>query len=208
MYITWYGQSTFKLQNKAVTILLDPYSARRAGLHGPNFKADIIILSNQEDKKIINKDLKEGCFLIDGPGEFEIKGIFVQGIAINEKQLIYRLLIDEISIGLLGELNSVLQADQLEKLDGLDVLLIPVGGRKKLLDSALAAKLVKAIEPRLVIPTCFQIPGLKESLDSVSKFAREFGIKAFQSIDKLRLEKKDIKSENGPELIILKPISH
>lgn len=201
MYITWYGQSSFKLQDKEVTVLLDPYSSRQAGLRGPNFKAEIIILSNQETANQAEKDIKEG-FLIDSPGEYEIKGVFILGVKTKENRVIYQVEIEGIKIGCLGEINKLLTDEELEKLNGLDVLLVPIGNRKKVLSAEEAIKIVRDIEPKIVIPTCYQISGLKVSLDPLAKFLKEMGVKSAESLDKVRITKKDLSEET--KVIVLK----
>lgn len=201
MYITWYGQSSFKLQDKEVTVLLDPYSSRQAGLRGPNFKADIIILSNKEVANQAKKDIKEG-FLIDASGEYEVQNVFVLGIKTKENKIIYQIEIDGIKIGNLGEISKPLTDEELEKLNNPDVLLVPIGNRKKVFSAEEAMKIIREIEPKIVIPTCYQISGLKIQLDPLTKFLKEMGIKSIEALDKLRLVKKDL--PEGIKVVVLK----
>lgn len=201
MYLTWYGQSTFKLQDKEVTLLLDPYSSRKVGLRGPNFKAEIVILSNKEVSDQAKKDIKEG-FLIDAPGEYEIRGVFILGIKTKENKIVYQIEIDGLKIGYLGEINKPLIDEELEKLNGVDVLLVPIGNRKKVISAEEAIKIIREIEPKVVIPTCYQIDGLKIPLDSLNKFLKEMGVKVIEELDKIRLTKKDLPEET--KVVVLK----
>lgn len=202
MYITWYGQSSFKLQDKEVTVLLDPYSSRQAGLRGPNFKAEIILLSNKEAAEQARKDIKEG-FLINSPGEYEIRGVFILGIKTKENKVIYQIEIDDIKIGYLAEINKSLTDEEVEKLNGLDVLIIPIGNRKRMLSAEEAVKIIREIEPKIVIPACYQIPNLKIQLDPLSRFLKEMGVKSIETLDKIRLIKKDLVKKEM-EIVALK----
>jgi len=202
MYIYWYGQSSFKLQGKEAMILLDPYSSRIAGLRGPNFKADLIILNNSTANSQAKKDIKEG-FIIDGPGEYESKGVFVLGIQTKDNHLIYQIELEDIKIGYLGEINQNLTDSEIERIDNVDVLIVPVGGKKNTLSSETAAEIIREIEPKIVIPSCYQVPGLKVQLDPVEKFLKEMGVKKMDAEDKIRLTKKEL-PEDGMKIMMLK----
>ena len=80
--------------------------------------------------------------------------------------IIYRIEIDDISVTHLGDLGHVLDNKQLEVLNGTDILLIPVGG-KYTLDAKKAVEVVSQIEPRIVIPMHYKIPGLKIDIEGV-----------------------------------------
>ena len=201
MYLTWYGQASFKLQDKEVTVLLDPYSSRQAGLRGPNFKAEIIILADKQRNLQAKKVIKEG-FLIDGPGEYEIKGVYILGQKNKDGKLVYQIEIDNLKIGYLGEISKPLSNEVLEKLNGIDILLLPIGNKKEVISVAEAVEIIRSFEPKIVIPCCYNIPGLKIQADSLDKFLKEMGIKSFEPLDKLRLTKKELPEET--KVIILK----
>ncbi|MDD5626138.1 MAG: MBL fold metallo-hydrolase [Patescibacteria group bacterium] len=206
MIISWYGQFCFKIQTGEKVVLIDPYSPRNAGLRGPNYKATILVLTNPEEIKIAQKDSKDECFLISGPGEYESKNIFVYGTDAGEDKkplTIYQIIVDNIRIGVLGEINKTLTDGQLEKLDGIDVLLIPIGG-KGMIDAEKAVKIVHQIEPKITIPCCYKIKGLKVSLDPLDNFLKEAGAKNPETMEKLSLHKKDLEQIEN-KIIILEP---
>ena len=85
MQITWYGMSCFEItalraKGEHVTILIDPLDEAITGIKMPKVAADIVLCSNND---YVSKDAKKinGAFLIDNPGEYEIKGVYIQGIA-------------------------------------------------------------------------------------------------------------------------------
>lgn len=205
MNITWYGQSCFRIQTTQQNVLIDPYSPRQAGLRGPNFKSTITILTNPEDEKAIKKDFKKG-FLVASPGEYEISGIFVYGTSFirkDKKLTIYQVEMDNVRFGILGEINSSLTSEELENLDGIDVLFIPIGG-ETMIGPEKAVEAINLIEPKIIIPCCYQIPKIKIKLGSLERFLREMGIKRVEKLSKLTLRKKDLSSEEA-KVIVLEP---
>ena len=212
MIITWQGHSCFKIQDKigpdGVTLVTDPFD-KEVGLKVPNFEADIITVSHQHHDHNNVSALRGTPFIIDCAGEYDRKGILIEGIDSfhDEKKgeerggnIIYRIEVDDISVAHLGDLGTVLDNTQLEKLVGTDVLLIPVGG-KYTLDAKKAVEVISQIEPRIVIPMHYKTEGLKIDLDPIDKFIKELGLTPSYE-EKLKISKKDLPSEDM-ELVIL-----
>jgi len=212
MYITWLGQSCFKLQDKigsdGVTLVTDPYSDD-IGLKMPRFEADIVTVSHSHHDHNNIGALRGNPFIIDTAGEYETRGVFVEGVEAwhdaaegkeRGKNIIYRIEMEDISITHLGDLGHILDAKQLEKLEGTDILLIPVGG-KYTINAAKAVEVISQIEPRIIIPMHYKVPGLKIDLDGAEKFIKELGLKPRQE-EKLKISKKDLPQEEM-ELVVL-----
>lgn len=213
MIITWQGHSCFKIQDKigpdGVTLVTDPFN-KETGLKVPNFEADIVTVSHNHDDHNNVAALRGNPFLIDCAGEYDFKGILVEGIdAYHDgsqgkergSNIIYRIEVEDISIVHLGDLGDVLDNAQLEKLAGTDILLIPVGG-KYTLDAKKAVEVISQIEPRIVIPMHYKIDGLKYDIDPVDKFVKEIGVTPSYE-EKLKITKKDLPQEDM-ELVVLK----
>lgn len=210
MYITWLGQSCFKLQDKigsdGITVITDPYDDK-IGLKMPRIEANIVTISHDHDGHNNLGAIKGNPFVIDCAGEYETKGVAVEGVAVghggegkNNKVIAYRIDMEDITIVHLGDLGEALTAKQLESLVGTDILLIPVGG-KYTLDAKKAVEVISQIEPRIVIPMHYQIPGLKTDIEGVDKFIKELGINPRRE-EKLKISKKDLPQEDT-ELVIL-----
>ena len=212
MIITWQGHSCFKIQDKigpeGVTVVTDPYG-KNTGLKVPNFEADIVTISHDHDDHNNASALRGNPFVIDCAGEYDFKGVLIEGIDSyhdNQKgterggNIIYRLEVDDVSIAHLGDLGGPLDSTQLEKLVGTDILLIPVGG-KYTLDAKMAVEVISQIEPRIVIPMHYKTPDLKMDIDPVDKFVKELGLKPTYE-EKLKISKKDLPQEDM-ELVIL-----
>ena len=204
MNIIWYGQSCFKLSSSTknsagepIVLITDPFD-KSIGLNPPRTSADIVTVNRQHYDHNNTSAIKGDPFIIDGPGEYEIKGIpsFCDKKQGTERgsNTIYVIEIDEIRICHLGDLGHILTNGQLEKINGIDILMIPVGGTYTISWSE-ADTVVNQIEPRIVIPMHYQLPGLKIKLDPVDKFCKEMGVSAKETFSKISLKKKDLLQE-------------
>lgn len=207
MDITYLGHSSFRLRGKNAIVVTDPYSEEHVGLKFPKHTAaDIITVSHEHfDHNFIS--LVEGNpFIVRGPGEYEIKGVAIVGESSyhdNEKgaqrggNTIYRIEIDGVSIVHLGDLGHTLSSEEIESLDGVDILLVPIGGVYTI-DAATAANLVNEIEPAIVIPMHYQRPGLSPKLKDlapISAFLKEIGKEGITPQSKLSITKDKIPEE-------------
>ncbi len=214
MIITWQGHSCFKIQDKiasdGITVVTDPFD-KSLGLKLANFEADIVTVSHDHADHNNVSSLRGTPYIINQAGEYDVKGVLVEGAdsyhdknkgADRGMNIIYRLVVDDISIVHLGDLGHILDDKHLEKLNGVDILLIPVGG-KYTIDYKEAVNVVSQIEPRIVIPMHYKMKegGLKD-IDEVDKFIKELGISPIYE-DKLKISKKNLPTEDR-ELLILK----
>jgi len=201
MYFTWYGQDCFKLQSGERVIICDPYGPKRIGLRRPSLKADIFILADENEVAKFRGDGGNG-FTIFGPGEYEIKGVFIYGIRTFQKKTIFLIEVEGMRIGYLGEISQPLRPEEIKNLGELDVLLLPVGDKKLVFSPVQAKEMVEVIEPALVIPCCYRLPSTKIEFEPLEKFSREMGLKEVEKFDKLRLKKNDIKQERTRVVIL------
>jgi len=201
MIIQSLGLGAIKIKNQGQIILIDPatddiYSKKW------RLKPDILLVSrvNQPIKNIIGDP-----FIIQSPGEYQKNDILIYGIQTTSKQdqsvIPYYLEIEEMNILHLGAIKDMLTEKQINELGDIDVLFVPVGGNF-VLDDEKAAKIIAEIEPEIVVPIYYQIPGLQQKLNSIDQFCEEMGIKK-RSIDKLVVKKKDLNKEET-KIIILK----
>lgn len=214
MIIQYFGQSCFKLSGKdtagnAVEVVTDPFGADY-GLKVPNLSADILTISHQHPDHNNVAAVKGTPYVIDIPGEYDIKDVFVQGIPVyhDDKEgaerganIIFRLQIDDMSVVHLGDLGHVLTNDQLGLLEGTDILLVPIGGNGYTLNAERAVEVINQIEPRIVIPMHYDLPGLKVDLDTVDAFIKKIGI-APTNEEKLKILRKDLPAEDM-EVVVL-----
>ena len=217
MQIIWQGQSFFQIlirkgKESVIRIAIDPFD-EQIGLKPPTCEADIVLVTHSHYDHNNIKAIKGNPFLISGPGEYEIKGVFIQGISsfhdnVQGKErgenTIYTLESEEIKICHLGDLGQKeLTDEQLEKIGEVDILMIPVGGVYTI-SAKEAAKIISQIEPKIVMPMHYHIPKLKIKLEGLDKFLKMMGVKTPEISKKLSVSQKNLPSE-GMKIIILKP---
>lgn len=205
MNINWYGQTCFKIvsqkgRGESLNILIDPLG-KETGLRGPRAECDIMMLTNP-------KSPKEGgnCFLISGPGEYDVNGCYVRGLpSYNEtKNTIYLIETENLTLCHLGMLKQKeLNPEQVEAIGDVDILMVPVGGEDAL-DGKEALKIMTQIEPKITIPMYYKIPKLKIKLNSLEGFLKEAGVKNIEPLPKLNIKKRDIPADSA-KIITLKP---
>lgn len=211
MNIIWFGQSCFQIiiargKDRQVKIVIDPFQSD-IGLNMPKLESDILLFTNKncDAGKIKTKDY----FLIDEPGEYDIKDVFIQGISIeaNEEEKgkkeaanIYIIETEGMRLCHLGSIKEKeLKNGQLEKIGNVDILFAPVGE-----DAQGAAKIVNQIEPRIIIPMFYHLPKLKIKLGRVDDFLKVLGGKSsVEPQNKLSIKRKDL-PKAGREIMVLK----
>jgi L-ascorbate metabolism protein UlaG (beta-lactamase superfamily) len=207
MTITWFGLSSFKITGKDIIIITDPFG-KDSGLSPVRGSADVVITSNPNLSWSNNFSSISGTpFIINGPGEYNIKDTFIMGRMAENKDLgsctIYCIEIENIRIAFIGTVKqTTLTEEQKEILEGADIVLIPVGG-KQIMDFESATKISTQLEPYIIIPHSYKISGLDINLEKVDKFLSEMGSKHEES-DKLSIKKKDMISEST-QLLVLTP---
>ena len=191
MQITWHGLNCIRIQGKDVSLILDPYNENN-GPKLPKWQTDIVIASG--DNINTDKGGKE-AFVIENPGEYEIKDVFIYGMQWRKEKgegstVLYKIKIDNITIGFLGGLDRVVPNIALEKLEGVDILILPVGD-SELLSVKDAVEVIARIEPRIIIPTSTSEKGFKKKLENPDKFFQELGKKP-EVVEKLKISQKDL----------------
>ena len=77
MEITWYGHSCFKIADRGqATVVCDPYDHEHVGYSPLKLKADIVTVSHDSPGHSYLKAVKGEPFVVRGPGEYEIGGIY------------------------------------------------------------------------------------------------------------------------------------
>lgn len=198
MQISWLGYSAFRLQSDGTTVITSPTDAL-SGFKINRQGADIVIATSEGDA---SADAISGKpFVIDGPGEYEIKSVFTYGVSSNGSTL-YMIRMDDISVAFIGAIHlKELTDKELSVVEGADILIVPVGGNT-VCGAKEAATIINQIEPRIVIPSHYKISGSK-GLDSVEAFLKEYSAPK-EEMEKLKVSRKDLVTEDT-KVVILKP---
>ncbi len=215
MNIQYYGDYCFKISTKPagratddVIIWTDPLE-KGAGLRAPQGEANIVFLTHG-DADSAKESLKGSPVVLDAPGEYAAKGIAALGFssfrdeqngAERGQNTIFIFESEDIHICFLGALGHDLSPEMLDKLNGVDILFIPVGGSDTL-SAKVAAEMVRKIEPNIVIPMHYKIAGLSLPLETEKAFCEAIGSCPKESLPRLNIKKKDLE-EKTLEVVLL-----
>lgn len=215
MNIQYYGDYCFKISTKPAgratedVVIWTDLLEKGSGLRAPQGQADIVFLTHGNTDEV-KENLKGEPTVLDAPGEYSAKGIAALGFptfqdskegAERGQNTIYVFESEDIHIAFLGALGHDLSPDLLDKLNGVDILFVPVGGFGAL-EPKLAAELARKIEPNIIIPMHYKIAGLTLSLESEKAFCDALGNCPKETLPKLNIKKKDIEGKQG-EVVLL-----
>ena len=193
------GHSCFRIKGNQAVIITDPFPPDLGYTLGKQ-TASIVTVSHQHPSHSYVDDINGEPRIIRGPGEYEISGILIIGIATfhdsvrgqtRGKNTVYLMEIEGISICHLGDLGHVLSSEQVEEIGDIDVLLLPVGGVSTI-NAAMAAEVIRQVEPKVVIPMHYKTPSLKRELDPVDDFLREMGVGQIEPRNKLSVSRTNL----------------
>lgn len=213
MEIAWFGQAAFRLKGKTATIVTDPFDPDFIGLKIPKLEANIITSSHMHGDHNNLGAVSGAEFIANGPGEYEIKGVAFTGVsswhdnkerAERGPNIIFTFNVDGVRIAHLGDLGQLALTDsQVEDIGDVDVVLVPVGGVFTI-NASVAAKVVAQLEPKIVIPMHYALPGLKVDLEPVDHFLKEMGKEGVAPVTKLTVSADKLPEE--PQVVVLEKL--
>lgn len=204
MIISYQGVQSFKVQFGDIVLSFDPVS-KESKMKSASFGADIALISINHPDMNGGEQASRGdkkAFVINGPGEYEIQGVFIKGLPSvsnygGEKRIntIYTVSLEGMNLCFLGALaDTNIPSEAKEAIDGVDILFLPIGG-EGVLNAGEANKFAVALEPSIIIPMNFDEKSLK-------LFIKEGGEENVKSQEKLTIKKKDLEGKVG-EVVIL-----
>ena len=177
---------------------------------------DIVTLSHDQAGHNAADRITGEPKVLSGPGEYEVKNVFVTGLTtyhrrhsgqLSERNIAYFFEFGGITVGHLGDIGEVPTQSEIEELNigEVDILMIPVGGGD-ILDPTKAVELIGMFEPRLVIPMHFRHDGLEpslaERLEPVERFLKEFGSTTPEPVETLKVSKSSLPEETQAVLLL------
>jgi len=196
MEIQYCGANCVKLTTKKAAITIDD-NLSELGLKSVSKAGDIVLFTGKVGES------KEPKLVIAEPGEYEVSDISIQGIAARSHMAadekakdatIFKIMADEVRIVVIGHIYPELSDKQLEAIGTTDVLIIPVGGNGYTLDPVGALKIIKKIEPKLVIPTHYADKAIKYEVpqQELSNAIKELAMEPKETVPKLKLKPADL----------------
>lgn len=211
MDITWHGHSCFRLKSSTAAVVCDPYG-KSLGLGTLRLKGDVLTMSHEHPGHNYAEALKGSePFVIAGPGEYEVKGVFVVGVRTAHDardggnlglNTAYSITMEGLTVCHLGDLGHKPTQAQVEELGVIDVLLVPVGGHNTI-SPGLAAEVVNLLDPSLVIPMHYRSPNRPE-LEPLEAFLAEMGVSHPVPVDVLKVSPTKLPDEAQVVLLEMK----
>ncbi len=223
MEITWHGQYCFRMTERGtLAVVTDPFDAS-TGQEPPKLRADVVTIS-RDDPAHNNIAAVVGAQrgdvrVVRGPGEYEMGGVFITGVAMKseakkgtapQRGTVYAFNFEGLNVLHLGGLSFVPSQAQIDALETVDVLLVPVGGGDGL-NAAQASEIISLIEPSIVVPMNYKVGGAAagdgrdgHKLDGVSKFLKEMGLSEAKTQDTLKVAKSSLPEDTQVVLLEVK----
>ena len=158
--ITSYGHSALMIRGGGQSVLINPFKAVGCakGLAEPRVAANVILASSELPDE--GARVARGTFLVK-PGSYRVGGLKLEGFGAPHDRIggrrfgqatLWRWQQGGLSFAHLGGTAAKLSGEDKVLLGRPDVLIIGVGGGGKVYDGKEAAAVVKALNPRRVIP--------------------------------------------------------
>ena len=206
MEITWHGQYCFRMTERGtLAVVTDPFDAS-TGEEPPKLRADVVTISRDDPAHnnitAIVGAQRGDVRIVRGPGEYEMGGVFITGVSMKseakkgttpQRGTVYSFFFEGLSVVHLGGLSFVPSQAQIDALETVDVLLVPVGGGDGL-NAAQASEIISLIEPSIVVPMNYKVGASdgNRKLDGVSKFLKEMGLSDAKTQDALKVTKSSL----------------
>ena len=218
MELTWYGRTCIRLRGKDAVVLADPYPAV-VGPTGRGVTAEIVTFSHPDDAPVsrakgkVTRDGKtilptsvENAFVLDGPGEYEVRDVLVTGVRTYRddakgkergRQTAFVIELDGLHTIHLGDIGHLLTQEKIGDIGSVDVACVPIGGA---LTATRAAELIAQLDPRIVVPmpVCEEETACEEALRT---FFNEMGGAAGPPVARLAIIPSSLPTETTTVLL-------
>ncbi len=201
MIITYFGKRFLKLQYGDTVVGINPPAKDSPfSKKVSTFGADIAISTSSDPVTGGASTLSYGDrapFVIDGPGSYEAKGVFISGGFLSEvhgiRENAFSLTLENMTIAVVGTADTMqIPNDTKELLMHPDILFLPLSGAATVKD---AYKFAMMLEPMIIVPVDYEDDILKQ-------FLKEAGAEQPEVMDKLTLKRKDLEGKDGTIMLV------
>jgi L-ascorbate metabolism protein UlaG (beta-lactamase superfamily) len=205
MDIQFYGANCITLSTKHARVTIDDTVADLGGKSAAKLD-DIALFTGVHASPTVKPKI-----MIDQPGEYEVSGVSIYAIqtrghldeAKEKNATMFKLVVDDVKVLVTGHVYPELTDAQLEKIGMVDVMFVPVGGNGYTLDPIGALKLIKKVEPKIVIPTHYSQSGLQYSVpqQDLEQALKGLSMEPSETVAKLKVKPGEF--AEGLQLIVL-----
>lgn len=205
MELQYYGANCLRLSAKKAQIVIDDNLAK-LGLKSITKSTDISLRTSQEFP-----EHTDTVFRAELPGEYEVSGVVIHGVAARahmdeegkHNAVIYTIQADDTKVLVLGHIYPELSEDQLEQIGMVDIAVVPVGGNGYTLDGVGALKVIKQIEPKVVIPTHYADAKIKYEVPQapLADAVKGLGMEVAETAGKYKIKPSEL--SDTTKLVVL-----
>src|SRR5665647_458970 len=196
MDLQYCGGNCVVLNTKGARLVVDDTLAS-LGVKGVIRSGDIALFTLKQAGVLSDTNLA-----IDSPGEYEASNVMITGIPARAHMdeagtyavTMYKVVAGDVSFLFTGNIYPSLDDDQLEAIGRVDVMIVPVGGNGYTLDPVGALKLIKDVEPKLIIPTHYDDKHLKYEVpqQTLEQAVHGLGMEPKETVQKLKLKATEL----------------
>jgi L-ascorbate metabolism protein UlaG (beta-lactamase superfamily) len=207
MELQYYGANCLRLTTKKAQIVIDD-NLEKLGLKTVTKPTDISLRSHRDVPN------HEARFMADMPGEYEISGAVIHGVAARahmdevgkNSAVVYTVEADGVKVGILGHIYPELSEDQLEQIGMVDILVVPIGGNGYTLDGIGALKVIKQIEPKIVIPVHYADKSINYEVSQaeLTDALKNLGMETSETVDKYKYKAAEL--TDSTHLVVLNKV--
>lgn len=203
MDLQFYGANCCVVTYKGTRIVIDDNLAA-LGAKSVLKADDVALYTGKHDGSAQSR------LVFEGPGEYEVADISIIGIParahIDEdgtNATMFKLILGEEHVLFTGHVYPEVSDAQLEAIGMIDVMVVPVGGGGYTVDAIGALKLIKAVEPKLFIPTHYADKALKYEVpqQDLATVMKELAMEPKETTAKLKLKPGEL--TDVTQLVIL-----
>ncbi len=205
MELEYFGGNCLKISTKKAILVVDD-NLEKLGLKSITKEGLTILYTAEHEPPKTNPKL-----IIDIPGEYEISNVSIQGIATRsytdeskqKSAVIFKITAEDIRLLITGHIYPELTDEQVEAIGPVDVMVVPVGDMDFTLSGQEALKIVKKIEPKIIIPTYYADKQLKypSSIQTLDEALKDLAMEVRETLPKLKIKPTDL--TDTAQLIVL-----
>lgn len=210
MELEYYGANCFRIKTRQGSVVVDD-NLDKLGVKNPTKDADVVFYTSRQ--LLSEKAISKARLVIDSAGEFEVGDLSAKSMQTRghmdeegvESAFVHQFLYEGTTLTVLGHLHPDLSDDLLEMISGTDVLIVPVGGNGYTLDAVGATSAVKKIEPHVIIPSQYDVAGLKFEIPAASleDFIKTAALHATEPKDSYAVNKPDSELVGQTHIVVL-----
>ncbi len=209
MDIRWQAESSIIINATAGTLVMDPLPGSKPG---PDIDSSSCVVTISHAAVLPGiEGWKDTVHVIRGPGEYEISGLGVHGIAVplgdsNDPRAlntVYALDAEMITVCNLGGLNGPLPAQAAQLIGRVDVLITPAGGADQAISADQAAAVTRALEPRVIIPIHAGVPSDGSDFSALDPFVSEIGLAKPEPVARVTITRGNL--GDAQRVVLLRP---